>query len=375
MKIDITQIMRKLLLILTLILLVSGLSSATFIGTSPGIGEHGTLERGETYQFSIGIITDANTDFSINPQLTEPDRDFFNPSDDNSAYEFNPNQASREDISDWVTFSQPRYEIDPSTTVEGTTVEGQITYYIEVPRDAEPGYHAADITLNNNLNSQSSGTIRTLGLTEYTFIFKVPGEVERRLTLEDVRGLRSGDDRARLEMDVSNEGSVTVLLENYSSNIFTSNGQRLDNVKEYSREKIAPGETKTIQKQWTYSDDITAGEYRLRGTMNYITGTAFVDNSFDISSFIEIEPSNQSGGGGNILPSGDTGDSPPMMLIVIFLVLSGALLYAFEIDPLLIIMVLGMVSISSFIWFAGLPAYLIGMVVIISAGVFYYGWM
>lgn len=368
--------MRKEALIVSLILLFIGGSSATFIGTSPGVGEHGTLERGETYQFSFNVLTSAGTDFTITPAVKEPRTQFFEPDGENDPYEFDEEKASREDISDWVSFSQTNYRINPETEVEGTNAEGQIDYFIEVPRDAEPGYHAASIVMNNNLNSQSDGTIATLGVIEYSFVFKVPGEVEKRLTVDNIRGLRSGDDRAVVELDVTNEGSVTVMLENYSSSIYTTNGEKIDGLEDRPNQKIAPGEKKTIQTNWFYSEDITAGEYRLRGSMDYMTGSAFLDDSFDISSFIEIEPSNNSqDGGGNVLPSGKSGDSPPMMLIVIFLVLSGALLYAFEVDPLLIIMVLGMISIASFIWFAGLPIYLIGLVVITSAGIFYYGWM
>jgi hypothetical protein len=50
-------------------------------------------------------------------------------------------------------------------------------------------------------------------------------------------------------------------------------------------------------------------------------------------------------------------------------------MYSFEIDPLLIILGLGALSISGFIYFAGLPTYLIGLVFLTSVGLFYYGWM
>lgn len=368
--------MRKKLLICLLILLFVGNTSALFIGTSPGIGEHGTLERGETYQFQVAILTDASTNFTIRPEISEPSRDFYAVDGQEDTYEFNERMASREDISDWVSFTEDSYTIDPSREIEGTNAQGMITYFIDVPRTAEPGYHAAEIRLNNDLNSRRGGTVQTMGISEYKFIFQVPGNVEKDLEVSNFEGLRSGDDQALLQMDVTNTGSVTVMLEMLNSSIYSQNGERMKLLVNHPYEKIAPGETKTIESRWYNGNDIRAGNYRMRGSMEYITGTAFLDNSFQIENFIEIEPSNNSqGGSGNIIPSGESGESPPTMLILIFLVLSGALMYAFEIDPLLIIMVLGMISISSFIWFAGLPLYLVGLVIITSAGVFYYGWM
>lgn len=354
--------------------------SALYIGTAPGTHNLGALERGDTYEFKFYISTDAERNFTLTPEPVRPNLGFYEPRDQDRWYGYSTDEASMENISDWITFPHDAYDINPDTSFvahhsngASSNVQGTVNYFLEVPKDAEPGYHAWTFNLDNDLLDKSSGTsVSTIALSQYTLVFRVPGEVERDLVVNEVKGLRSGDNRAVLRYQIENKGTVTMRIRNINGEITNRNGRIIGKSNHYDWGYIAPGETKTIESTWMTSDDLKAGNYRIRGKAKYITGQAFLDDTFSIESFIEIQQSNSTGGG---VLSGEKGSGLPIWMVVMFLVLIGALMYSFEIDPLLIIMTLGVLAISLFIWMSGLPMFLIGVVLIVTVALLYYGWM
>ena len=347
--------------------------SAASVGAAPGFIDIGEVERGETVERPIYITTNVDENFVVEPSLG-PGRPSVKFSDGHNLGK----ETSDQEIKNWITL-ESSVDVNSSTqeTVElsdgsSTNVEGEFEFTLEVPRDAEPGYHYGMIRLNPDFdsNGDQAGT-RNWGETIVNFRFRVPGEAERSVRVERVEGLRSGDNSAVIQMDVRNTGSVTVNLRDEGFEVHHQNGS--DGVY-LDTTKIAPGEVKTIDTSWnTLDEDLRAGEYRIQGQLNYMTGDAFVDETFSINDFIEIRPSNNETS--SLVPSGDSSQKMPTMLILMFLVLMGSIMYVFELDPLLIVMAVAILGISFFIWFSGLPMFLMALLLIISAGIFYYGWM
>jgi len=366
--------MKKYIALTAVLLSLIGSSSAYYVGVAPGVNEIGEIDRGETREFEFYIQTDRDN-LEVDTSLTRPSTQILR---DGYAYDYGieKNEYSAEPISDWISFREPEYYDNRKIETEkgGTiTVDGKLTYFLDIPQDAEPGYHIGIVKLNPSITG-GDATVNTRSVSDHVFVFRVPGNAERSVEVENVEALRTGDSTVRLEAEARNTGTVTTRVVSSDADILSDSGQKITDYN-IGGEFIEPGETKTITSGWSSNEgDITAGNYQTRGQLNYLTGQAFFSDSLAVTDYIQIENADNESSN-QIIPGDGSGDSPPLMLIVIALVLSGSIMYAFEIDPLLIIMAIAVLGISSVIWFTALPVSMIGMVVLLSAGLFYYGWM
>ncbi|MFB6202880.1 MAG: hypothetical protein ABEK01_00135 [Candidatus Nanohaloarchaea archaeon] len=370
---------RKLILPL-LVLLAVGQVSGTFIGVAPGVKDLGKMERGETRQVTVYITTNAEEPFTINPRVNSPGTNFFQVRTSGRNYDFSPFQASQEDITGWVRFTQDSYRIDPSTSYRvgtgggKTTVQGEFDFQLRIPRNAEPGYHVGKISLQPSMGREGQGQqVGTIGLSQYTFIFRVPGrEVERNLIVEEIRGLRGGDEYARVDLIVRNTGTVTLETVSKDAAVYDLNtGKKVGEISTGNVE-IAPGNRKVISADLHTDKELEAGRYKVNGSVNFLTGMAAFDSTIDIKKFIEIQsrqtPGNRTGKNSPSLAGGT-----PNWLILMALVTLLVLMYSFDIDPVWIIAVTGFLGISAFIMMSGLPVYLIVIVLILAGGLIMYG--
>ncbi len=369
---------KKLTLALLAVFLASS-ASAVSIGTVPGIQELGTVERGETVEVNFYVKTNARNEFVLRPEYSRPSNDFFQPLNrKDRSYDFEPEQASQEDISSWIDWEREEFRVDPSTKRTATTrtgdrisgVQGTVTFDLNVPQDAEPGYHAGYVHMNPDL-SDSGGTVQNIGLARPMFVFRVPGEATRDLEISDVQGLRAGDSSARVDLVLENTGTVTVGVRPAEFSIFQGASQ-MDEVNTGTI-YVEPGSREVIRQDWGTGGRLEAGEYRIRGTMNYVTGTAFFDQTFDITQFVQIQSSDQNVAGNRTGVPGGSGGDLPLWLVAMILILLGVLLYSFEIDPLWIVAIVGVTAISLFILMTGLPTWLIAVLIILTFTMIYYG--
>ncbi|WEL19275.1 hypothetical protein [Candidatus Nanohalococcus occultus] len=364
--------MKKLLGVLAAIFLVS--QASAYIGIMPSQQNLGTVERGETYELNLYVTSDTSEPITVQPGASRLPRNILEGLD-NVDY-FSMDEYSAEPVESWIDFSQEEYVLRPEgfeQRVAGREVNANISYELDVPRNAESGYHAAQIQLNPQFETGEGTSVRTVGLSSYSVFFRVPGEVDRRLEVTDVEALRSGEDAALIRADVTNTGSVTTYLESGDVEV---QGTGLEDSFNMGGMYIEPGSTEQVETTWSlFQNNIEAGNYRIQGSLSYVTGQAFLQETVSITDFIQIQPSDQQISTGGVLPEGQGDSSIPVFLIVMFLVTTGAIMYAFEIDPLLIIMAMGVFGVSMFIYFSSLPVYGIAIVLLAAAGMFYYGWL
>lgn len=356
--------------LLIAILMLTGNAVSLYVGTAPGVKDLGTVERGESREVKVYITTNIGDNFLLNPSFERPQSTIFRP-DDSRRYDFEPDKASQEDISTWVDFRQEVFQIDPRTekivSLENggaTATQGEVVFDLKVPEDAEPGYRAGAVNLNPQLSSGGRGTaVQTLGVTQFVFVFRVPGEARREVTIERVNGFRTADDRARVDFILRNEGTVTTRISRAETKVYNEFGN-LSGVVVTGGEYLKPGETKVVSAFWN-NPDLSPGEYRVSGQMNYITGQAFLDETIDISDYIQIR--NASGEGGATEGEG----SSSLMLIVMVLVVLAALMYYLEISPVAIIASIGLLGIAAYILSSGLSPALLGIPLIVAAAGLY----
>lgn len=360
--------MRAKGLILVLILLLTSTATAEYIGTAPGLKDLGTVERGSTEKVDVYLLTDLEDPFTVNPSFQRPTSTVF--SSEGSNYDFDPEEASRESIEDWIDFPRQSFAVDPtsSTTInlEGggqANARGSFSFFLEVPEDAEPGYHAGAVNLNPKLNPDgSSGTsINTFGLTQFVFVFRVPGKATKNVKVLDVNSLRTEENSVRIDYLLKNNGTVTVNINRAKTKIYDS----------YGRESaefvtggmyLSPGESKVI-KSWWRNRNVSGGDYRVESDLNYITGSALVDQTIDIPDVpVNIESTDEE----------DEDSGAPIWPLIMLVVLLGALMFYLDMDPFWIILILGIIGISGFILWANLSAAYIGILIILALGVIYY---
>lgn len=351
------------------ILLFAGFSSG-YVGTAPGMQDLGTLERGQSYESHFYILTDEPEPFLIEPDFTPAHTNVLR-EEEKESYEFVPEEASEENIASWVDFSRSSYRVDPSDVQlirldDGSVARTsqRVTYSIDVPSDAEPGYHMGAVDLNPDFDPDTDGptSLRTVGLTQLNFVFRVPGKAERDLDILDVNSKRVDEDEVRVDFLMENNGTVTTKVQSADTTIYDSVGNKSGEVI-ITGDKLAPGETRIVQTYWN-SDDIDVGEYRVEGTMSYITGSSYIDSSIDVPDQIEIETTEE-----------PEEESIPLWMVAMVLLLVGAVMYYFEISPFWIAVILGMGALIVILLWLEVSPVIMAVPLIMAAGYLVYRWL
>ncbi|WEL23053.1 hypothetical protein [Candidatus Nanohalovita haloferacivicina] len=360
----------------TLVLFLVSTASAASVGTNPGFQDFGEIRKGETRVANVYVTTTGyDSPFAVRPVAGESLSSTYLDSQDSP---FSPAEYSGEDITEWIRFDQNAFRVTPANTTEyiigdGVTVNyaGRIKFYIEVPRDAEPGYHAGMINVNPQLTNSGTGFgASTRGQSMYTFVFRVPGNVEKSIDVVDARGIRTGEDRARIDIRVANRGTVTTSIR--GSNIDVYNRQTMSKVDDLpiGYHKLAPGQSKIISRNLR-SNSIEEGSYQVNGSIEYIGGSSFVSQqTFSLADTIQDNPPEASSFG----PSDTEGDSgSPMWLLGLFVVMVSVIMYAMEFELFSIILVGGGLGIVGFIVFTGIPNWTLLILLTSTLGILMYG--
>ncbi len=366
--------MRKKILLLILVLFaVQNVAALSSIGTAPGYRDLGTIDRGESRQVTFYIVSDATQTFEVQANYREPlfSRVFSDGSQIKSEY-------SRQPIQDWIGFDQSSYVVDPNDTTTRTlesrapvSSQGSVTFTINVPQNAEPGYRAGGVGLSpTSLESEGAFGSKNIVIARPTFSFRVPGDVQRDIDLVDLRGVRIDDNAAQIVAEFRNTGTVTTLMDGGSIPILNEANQQVGSVN-IGQEAIKPGEYAQTQATWR-GEDVDGGEYHLEGTVNYMTGNAYVGEqaaSFVLTDQIQdriqvqdTEPAQQGSGSGG----------PSMFLVIIFLVLLGVVLYSFDIDPFWVVITVCVLGVISLVLMTGIPNWSILILLIAVGGMVYY---
>jgi hypothetical protein len=362
--------MQKIILAMTLVLFI-GVVQAPSLNIAPSNMDLGEVQRGETYEYNI-YINPRNTGgpVKVTPQLQGP---FFSTLFNSS--EVNEDRVSQEDIAPWIEFQEDSIVADPDNRQSYRTREGNsvtaaavIPVEIRVPNDAEPGYHAAKIGFGASGVDGGSGFSTSTWVLPYIEVeMDVPGNAEREIEMDDPNFLRIGEDEAQIIVPLRNTGTVTTEFEGGTVDILNTDGEKVGEV-DLSSTVLEPDELQPVEATWE-SDRLEPGTYELSGTGDYITGRFFIGGQGSIEQAIrdrvEIED-----------PSGESTESEsdvPIWLVMMILILLGIIMYSFDIDPLWIALIVGVLAITAFVLMTDLPLYLIGITLILGFVMIYYG--
>lgn len=334
------------------------------VGTTPGTYEAGELDPGETYEGTYYISTRFTEAFTLEPTFN----------DDSAPLTGNEDigqEVSEQDFGEWVSVSPA--EIDPNSSLvtelgdgsSTTRYDGQVDFVVDVPEDAEPGYRRGYFRLNPDLGGDGEGAgARTIGEVMPTLFFRVSGHAERGIEVNNVRGVRVGEDTVQLIMQLQNTGTVTTTFEGGEITILDSSGNDVDELGLNSA-KLSPGEVAEIDTTWS-SDSVEGGDYQVEGLGDYRTGETQISGDFTVTDVVrdpvEIdEPDSESEDAG-----------VPYTLLIMALVFLGLILYFLDIGLVWIVIFVGATGVGLFILLSSAPTYLILILGAVIGVILYY---
>lgn len=362
-------LMLKQVAVLILLVMMSGFAYSASVGTAPGFMDFGEIEQGETYEHTVYITSNFDSNFTVNPSFTNPRQSMV----------FNDARDERYDTSEygidgWV-YLEDNVLVEPEITntrelMDGRFVNanGEFTLTVEIPYDAEPGYHYGRIRLNPEISTDDGGPgSLNLGETAPSFRFRVPGDAERQVTVQDVRGFRTDDDQASVEVLLRNTGTVTTSAQNFEADILNSRGESVETLT-ISGVKLAPGESEWTNARWT-GENVDEGNYQLDGEVDYLTGQAYASGSFSLSDIVQVIPEDSPEVEGE-----EEQETVPLWLIFMVLALMAVLMWSFDIEPFWILAIVGFLAVAAFILMSGVSNILL-VVLLMVMGIVVYGVM
>ncbi|MBC5793080.1 MAG: hypothetical protein H8Z69_03510 [Nanohaloarchaea archaeon] len=320
--------------------MVSTVASVS-VGVAPGFKDLGNVEPGQSLDITFYVVTsDVDDVFNLQPNLGKP-----MVSDIFSGQFTEPDEVSEEDFESWADFQQD-YSINPNTTKEysysGGTInaQGKMTFSLNIPNDAEPGYHVGTVNLNPRLDRATGsgyGT-STLGLTVPRFVFRVDGNAEREVKLADLRGIRIGENEVQVIAQMRNTGTVTTSITEGNATV-VENGRR-EGVINFNEVKLEPGEFGEITGIWR--GNIEGGNYEIEGMADYRTSDAYIEGDISFTDIIQekVEVEDPAETGENSEPG-----LPVWMYALVFAALA-SMLYAFELRAVWIFGILGSLGVT-----------------------------
>lgn len=360
--------MRRTGLLLAVTLLLSSTVSATYVGTAPGVKDLGEVERGEKRLVNFYVVTDVEDVFRIKPSVSRPQASIYR-GGTADRYNFGPSEASQEDVSPWIKFDKEKVRVNPATEQVVSLENGgavnaneKVSFVLDVPEDAEPGYHAASVNLNPKFpGGGGPGTgVSTFGLTRMVLVFRVPGVAERDLKISHVNGFRTGERKARIDFLLKNNGTVTTRIARAETKIYDQFGNVTGEITSGGM-YLEPGDTEVVSTVWD-SPEISEGNYRVRGELNYLTGNTFLDSSINLGEYSSpVE----------VVDTPGEGQDLPWWIVLMVLMILAVLMYSFDIEPLIILVLVGGSGLSYYIMMSDLPGYLILILLLVAGGIVY----
>jgi hypothetical protein len=242
------------------------------VGVSPSLIELDEVYPGSSKPVSFFVITVSDQSFLVYLESLEPFIDFF----DNPKYKININNYSQEPTTDWVQLFSNPVELNPKGEVSplGETIKGwrEINFLLNVPKDAEPGYHLLRISPKPVSSTDRVGpvVVQIASITPVTIFFKVPGDAIRQGKILDVTTGGQRGNNLEILIHFINTGTVTISTRANNIKIFDKNGNLTASLT--SDTKLVKPKEKQILTALLPLNGLKEGEYFVSSNVNFITG-------------------------------------------------------------------------------------------------------
>jgi hypothetical protein len=257
------------------------------VGVSPGILDLGELERGTTNLVKFYVITVSEEPLLVYLEPEEGRLEFFNNHYNNLIFNY-----SEENVAKWVKFLSNPVELKPQNETLKTSYEAikgwrEVNFLLEVPKDAEPGYHLIKIKPVPSAPSGIAGRVgaRVVTITSINIFFKVPGDAKREGIILDTVPESYTPNELGIDTYFQNTGTTTITAKAIQK-IYDKDSNFITEISS-AEEFVKPKEVKTL-KGFLPVTGISFGDYNVFTTVSYTTDSAYKNSTISITPEILV---------------------------------------------------------------------------------------
>jgi hypothetical protein len=280
---------RLVVIILTMAFCSAMFSAPGFsisLGIAPSVTDLGDVSAGSKYIVDFYIITDYDSDMSASLKATQIGSEFLDPARFRGSYRFVPSFASEEDITGWLRYIENPVVIKPEKMTyslkDGSYViaNKRATIILDIPTDAEPGYHAAYVEPVPGVSIYGKGLGTTLiAVARMILVFNVDGNPARSGAIKSFGSQRIDYATEQVKIMFENTGTQTLIAKGSGINVYRS-GELVGTLTTNFR-SVRPGETAELDANWNVVD-VEPGQYGIRATVSWTTGEAYREGVVDV---------------------------------------------------------------------------------------------
>jgi hypothetical protein len=249
------------------------------VGVSPLILNIGDIERGESRIVTFYIVTSSPEELLVKLEASRGSTDFFN----KAGYEHMIYNYSEEDASGWIKFFDNPVALRAPSGDAGGGLNGfrPINFILEIPEDADPGWHSVTINPYPSVPSGYGGGAKLVSVVSMTLLFNIPGKSVREGIILDVTKSKQTNGLLELNIYFQNTGTLTLFPSANSIEIINKEGKTVATARSNS-EYIRPGEMSAL-KSYVKLDGMEADEYKIKTKVSYLTGYATKESTIRLA--------------------------------------------------------------------------------------------
>jgi hypothetical protein len=260
-----------------------------FVGVSPSVVDLGELERGTTNVVKFYVVTVSEDPLLVYLSTENGDIDFFNSHYNDAIFNY-----SEESTDGWVKFLSNPVELKPQNGSLETGYESikgwrEVDFLLEIPKDAEPGYHLIKVKpmpAETSVTNEPIGA-RIIAITSINVIFKVPGNAKRDgIILDSVTGNPGAND---IEIDTyfQNIGTTTITAKAFQR-IYDMDKNFITEISS-PKQFVKPKEIKNLGSILPLTG-LSLADYQVLTTVSYTTDSEYRNSTVSISQALLAKP-------------------------------------------------------------------------------------
>jgi len=268
-------------LIFALFVVASYADDRLFVGVSPPVVDLGEVGRGTTNLVKFYIVTISENPILVRLEAENGRLDFFDNNYVNSIFNF-----SEEDTAIWVKFLSNPVELKPQNETLTTNYESikgwrEVNFLIEVPLNAESGYHLIKVKptpLETSVTKEAVGA-NVIAITSINVIFKITGDAKREGVILDSTS-EYGQNNLQMNTFFKNTGTTTITARAIQR-IYDNNSNFVTEVSS-AKQFVKPNEMKNLNSILPLTG-FSSGGYQVLTTVSYTTDSAYKNSTIFIS--------------------------------------------------------------------------------------------
>ncbi len=307
------------LMFVSLLFLSETFAQEISIGVSPGLLDLKEIERSTSKISRFHLVTPSDRNVLVGLSVPYDNPDIFKKEE----YRDSIFNYSEEDCGSWIKFLENPVEIKPTDqTLSVGMIKGwkEIIFIVNIPKNAEPGYHTRKITPNVVTSEEPGKGVVVRTLTNINLIFNVPGNAIRNGKILDVTTGKYIHESLELRVFFQNTGTVTIIPYDGDMKIYDSTGRLIDTLS-ISGPAVKPGEVDVFTTLWN-TRNLNLGDYKVVTTLDIRSGKISKESVINLYEPSKLAP-----------PTGKVVEEPsqfPWLLLIAVIIIISTVYYFYK---------------------------------------------